>query len=206
MKDFDYSVIEGIVIKDFQPLPHHVMIRWLKKEETKGGIIIPQYRQRAHFMKGIVLALGPRCNVMLEVGQTVQFNGLSEKEFIGVQDPADRDTVFLFTDEQIFGIVSYDENQKPSIQSVGEWVLVKPDEAKENKIVMTDSVKATVRRNSFAWQGEVVSSGNMADSCVPGDRIAYTTSGATGVMIGDHNGIQCVVIHNEDVVGIMETV
>lgn len=47
VKEYDYSVIDGVVIKDVKLLPGHVMVRWLHKEETKGKIILPQNRQRA---------------------------------------------------------------------------------------------------------------------------------------------------------------
>ncbi len=156
-----YEIVEGLVVADIKPLPKHVLVRWLKKTETKGGVLIPQFRQRSGFMKGQILAVGPKCDPKLQPGVLIEFNGLSDKAWVGQQDPADRDTVFFTRVENVFALVKYDGMDhedavahvkdgkppqsavdiagimgvqvtgRPILDMVGSWLLVRPDEMPE---------------------------------------------------------------------------
>lgn len=200
----DYSVVEGVNISKLKPLPKHVLVRWLKKEQTKGGIILPQNRQRAGFMKGILLAVGPKCDDRLKVGQTIEFNGLATKEWLGVQDPADRDTVFFTRFENIYAIV--DEQDAKKLDFVWTWILVKPDAVPDELrgLLVPDSAKKAQMRQQAGLTGTVVSAGGMQDACVEGDRILFNATGATELKLGDHNGETHLVIDDEDVLGFDE--
>lgn len=193
-----YAVVEGVEIAKLQPLPKHVLIRWLKKEETKGGILLPQTRQRSGFMKGIVLAIGPKCDPALEVGQTVEFNGLGDKEWLGVQDPADRDTVFFTRVENVYGIINRGPGDKPVLDMVGTWLLVRPDEMPKEKsgLVMVQQAREREMRQRAGLIGTVVSAGGHTAQKA-GDRIAFDATGATRIHLGDHNDEVVLVIDGD---------
>jgi co-chaperonin GroES (HSP10) len=112
----DYAQVEGVFIASLVPMPHHVLVRWLKRTETKGGVLIPQNRQRKSFMKGQILRVGDGCDLGLREGALIQFDSLAEKEWLGVQDPADRDPVFFMREEDIHGVLTYDSERKVHLQ------------------------------------------------------------------------------------------
>lgn len=100
-----YRVVEGIDMAKVRPMKHHIIVRWLASKETKGGLILPQNRQRKNRMNGVILAVGPKCEPEIveafENGYRIVFDALSEKEWIGSQDPSDRDTVFIMREEDV---------------------------------------------------------------------------------------------------------
>ena len=198
-ESYDYSVIEGVEIAKVKLLPGHVMVRWLHKEETKGNIILPQNRQRAHFMKGEVLCLAPDCAPLVK-GQHIEFDGLCEKVFIGSQQPNDRDVVFVMRIERIYGTVRY-EDGKPTLDMIRDHILLRPDPHPTELagLIVTESTGENMRRRARAWVGEVIRTGERVESCQPGDRIAYATSYAAPLKMGDHNAETCIIIQDMDV-------
>lgn len=193
IEDIDkYQVVEGVDMRTFKPRPHHVVIRWLHKEESKGGILIPQYRQRKLFMKGQVLVSGPECNPRLKWGAVVMFNALGtqenvcEKEFFGVQDPNDRDSVFVCEDIHVLGTLNEDATKCDMLDN---WILVLPDEGPEEKsgLLVPDAMRNRERVYKGGWTGLVVSIGDYVDkgTCMVGDHIVYETLGAVSVFLND---------------------
>src|ERR1051326_4531732 len=124
---WDYAQVEGVFIASLVLRPHHVLVRWLKRTETKGGVLIPQNRQRKMYMKGTILSVGPNCDPALKPGLNVQFDSLSEKEPWGPWDPADRDPVFFMREEDIHGLLQYDSERRIPPQPVADRALIKPD-------------------------------------------------------------------------------
>jgi len=180
-----YEVIEGLQTESVTPLPKHVLLRWLKKEKTKAGVIIPQYRHRAGFMKAQVLALGEGVPEELAVGDLVLFNGLGEKEWLGVQDPADRDTVFFMRAENIYGIIG----DGGSIRMLGAYMLVRPDEVKKESsggVIIADPIRRDEQRRASAYMGEVVHAGPESGFS-KGARLICDSVGSIMVRLGDHN-------------------
>jgi len=126
------EVVEGFGVDDIKPLPHHILIRWPGKQETKGGILLPEDRERAGRMNGVILAIGPECDKRLAVGQSVQFSMHAEKEFLGPQSPGDRDPVFFMREEDLIGILTKD-GFKVTIELLNGCVLCKPEIKPEEK-------------------------------------------------------------------------
>jgi co-chaperonin GroES (HSP10) len=220
-----YEVIEGVDMATFLPRPMHVVIRWLKKTETKGGVILPQNRQRAHFMKGQLLAVGPQCDPKLQPGLLVEFNGISDKEFLGVQDPVDRDTVFVTRVENVFGLVDRAPEAEgwkgdaelaqavvgaiPRLDMVGDWLLVRPEAQPDRTafgLTIPGQARARAQRQQQGLVGKVLSAGGFVDTCRAGDRIAFDATHATQVHLGDHNAEVVLVIDNDAVLGIDEPI
>lgn len=122
-------VIEGVDLSRLNPMPHHLVIRWEGKKETKGGILIPQDRERLGLMNGEVLLVGQECDPRLKPGQLVQFSmATCEKEFLGSQTPGDRDPVFFCREEELIGILQRDlKTSKSSIELLNNCLLVRPE-------------------------------------------------------------------------------
>lgn len=229
-----YEVIEGIPVADIKPMPKHVLVRWLKKTETKGGVLLPQNRQRAGFMRGQVLAAGPGCDSQLVPGVMIEFNGMGDKEWLGVQDPADRDTVFFTRMENVVGLVQNfvvckkgcdipeimrpgsvigvddpdDVATRSSLAMVGTWILVRPDEMPGRTgsgLIVPRHIRDGQLRQQKGLVGSVLSAGGLCDSCINGDRIAFDASHATQIHLGDHNDEVALLIDNDDVIGLEET-
>lgn len=100
------AVLGGRSLDDFKPRFGHALIRWLGRRETKGGVILPQNRQRAGMCKGILLRLGPVGDDESELreGQTIIFDLNCDKEFVGPQIPGNEDPVFVMRVEDIMAI------------------------------------------------------------------------------------------------------
>lgn len=96
-----YQIIENVDMEKFQPMPHHIVVRWLNRTETKGGVIIPEIRERSNYCNGIVLKVSERTNGDVKQGDLVCFDSLADKEFIGGQKPSDRDPVFIMREEDV---------------------------------------------------------------------------------------------------------
>lgn len=189
-----YRVVEGIELAKLHLLPHHVCLRWLHKEESKGGVLLPQNRWRARFTKGQVLAVGPGVNPRLKWGALVMFNALGsqenpcEKEFLGVQDPPDRDTVFICEDIHMLGTLTYDTPESdPRVEMLDNWVLVEPDDGADEKrgLAVPDAYRNQERVVKSSWTGRVKGVGEYVDTCKAGDWIAYETLGAVSIMLED---------------------
>lgn len=100
-KDSKYKVIENVDMEKFRPMPHHIVVRWLRRLETKGGVLIPEIRERANYCNGIVLK-GSDCTFGdIKKDDLICFDSLAEKEFIGGQQPSDRDPVFIMREEDV---------------------------------------------------------------------------------------------------------
>lgn len=201
------KVIDGFDLDTFRPLPYVVAIQWKTKKETKGGVLIPQNRWRKGFMQGEVLNVGAGCSTKLLVGETVQFDSLADKEFLGEQDPADRDTVFLIREEDIHGIIRERDGVK-SMEMLNEYVMVKPDLGPEeiNGIAVPDHLRATknwTRGGRIVAVGERVVSEHkyMGLGMVVGDHILYDATVAHEVLM---NGEMNVIIRAEYVLCVMD--
>ena len=191
-----YKEVDGVNLDTFKPLPHHLCLRWLKKEETKGGVLIPQYRQRKLYARGVVLSVGPEVNPRLYPGRVVMFNISCEKEWLGVQDPADRDTVFTTMDENVLGTIERD-GETTRVDCVDGWILIKPDEGKDyvSGLVRSEITKEQERFSATGWFGFVESVGEDVECCKVGDRVAYQAGGSLGILLGDHMGTaRCLVL------------
>lgn len=179
--DEKYSVVEGVDIASFKPMPNHLLVRWPGKKETKGGILIPQNRERLGLMNGEILAVGPKCNPRFYPGKVIQFSMFCEKEFLGAQNPADRDTVFFMTEENVLGIVHKDVN---AIELVNGNVLTRPEKKPEEV-----SGLLTVNRDdktSFSVWGEVVQvDAETINEYKVGDSILYDRNMAEELRLGD---------------------
>ena len=191
-----YKVIEGIEIAKLKMLPKHVLVRWLKKEESKGGVLMPQNRQRKGYMKGQILSVGPDCSLHLEVGQTIQFESLADKEFLGVQDPADRDSVFAMRQEDIHGILEVEANGFTSFFPLNDYLVLKPDHGPRE--VGGIAVPEHLRKGGgMTWFGRIVCiSPEVVESpewnlAAPGDHVAYDVQCAQDVIV---NGETMVVL------------
>lgn len=208
-----YQEVDGLDLTDpqkFQPMPKHVLLRWLQKEVSKGGVIIPQTRWRKNFAKAVVLAVGPDTNPRLERGALVSFNINCEKQWLGDQVRRDLlDTMFFCEDANVLGTVEYPEdNSDPQIHALDKWILVEADPSPENLapgIAVSQAHKDRPRILSKAWPGTVLSVGELAGSCVPGDRILYETYGSLSLMAGDQQGKSVVAIMDEFVLGYIES-
>lgn len=197
----DYKVVEGVEIDRLKPLPRHVLVRWFRKPETKAGILIPQNRQRAGFMKGQLLAVGSDCDPALKAGMLIEFNGLGDKLFVGVQDPDDRDTVFGTRYENVYGIVGSHDGDSSTLDMVGSWILVTPDvipEKRESGLLLPGQARETELRHRRGLTGIVDSAGGMQSACVAGDHIVFNAANATRIRIGDHNDAIKLVISGDD--------
>jgi hypothetical protein len=198
-----YSVIEGVSVDDLILRPRHVLFRWLKRVETKAGILMPQNRQRSGIMKGIVLAVGRDSDPLLARGAFIEFNGLSEKEFWGSQTPGqDRDPVAFMREEDIFCVLRYEAGDKPKLLMLNDWILVRPDKrpAERNGLI----VPGTSRAGPSFGVGEVIGAGRTVGSVEAGDRAVYFIGGATELKIGDFQGELHVCVLEEDVCAVIE--
>lgn len=202
-KSATYDVIEGYSVGRIKLLPRHVLIRWFSKTETKAGIVIPQTRERAHFMKGQLLSVGPDCGQLLKAGQLVEFNGLGQKEWLGSQSRADRDTVFFTRWENIYAIIHYDQGDTLRLEMCGEWVLVKPDEYPREKgnLLIPDQVRESAQRRRSGLTGVVRGCGADVETCIDDDHVIFDATGATQLRLGDHNGELCLIVRGEDILG-----
>lgn len=200
-----YEIIDGIKIQDVRPRRRHLLIRWFRKTKTKGGILIPEYRHRANFMKGEILAVGEGCEAGLRPGVIVEFNGLGEKEWLGVQNPADRDTVFFTREENIFCIVS-GQNGKTSVQAVGDWVFIKPDPGanERNGLLIPEPARDRQRRRESGLLGTIIS-GWVGPGFKQGQRVVFNATAAIPIRLGDHNADIVLIIDADDVEGEVES-
>lgn len=203
-KEYDYRFIDGVEVAKVKLLPGHVMVRWLHKEETKGGIILPQNRQRAHFMKGEVLSVASDCRPLVP-GQLIEFDGMCEKSFIGGQNPDGRDVVFVMRIERVYGTVRY-EDGKPTLDLIRDHILVRPDvhPSEVGGLIVTETNGENIRRRARSWKGEVLRCGERVENCMAGDRIVYETSLAASIKMGDHNAETCIIINDMDVIALEE--
>jgi co-chaperonin GroES (HSP10) len=195
-----YQEIEGINISTFNLRPHHVMIRWLKKEETKGGILLPQNRQRKSFMIGSVLKVGPECVENLIIGSKVQFNSMCDKEFLGPQDPSDRDTVFIMIDDEIHGIIK--EGEKSSFHPFHDFVMIKQDEHKKEVCGLVAPVDP--RMPMEPREGVVISVGEgvkPVDEVVAGCKVLFDPVMCDEVIM---NGETFTLVRLSAILGIIE--
>lgn len=180
------KTIDGFDLDTFRPLPYVVAIRWMTKKETKGGVLIPQNRWRKGYMQGEVLAVGADCSPNLLVGETVQFDSLADKEFIGEQDPADRDTVFLIREEDIHGIIR-DRDGVKSMDLLNEYVLVKPDLGPDEMSGVVVPEHLRVQKN-FTRSGWIVGVGERVT--------AEEKYKGLGMAVGDHVFYDATVSHD----------
>lgn len=203
-----YAVVEGVEIATLRMLPKHVLVRWLKKVESKGGVLMPQNRQRRSYMKGEILSIGPDCSHHLEVGQTIQFESLADKEFLGVQDPADRDSVFAMREEDIHGILETHENGFTSFFPLNDYILLKPDQGMDEVggVLMPEHLR---KGSGMTWFGRVVCiSPEVVESpqwnlASPADHVAYDTQCAQEVII---NGETMVVVRAAYILAVLNDV
>ncbi len=200
-----YEVVDGFKTEEIKPLPKHVLLRWFKKTETKGGIAIPQYRQRAGFMKGQILAVGEDCDSRLKPGVFVEFNGLGLKEWVGEQDPEHRDTVFVTRVENLYAIIVESDCGSPLVQAIGYWVFVRPDEPPKEKggLVIPESARAGRQRREQGLIGTIVSCG-FETEFIRNQRVAFNATGATAIHLGDHNDEVVLIVDADDIEGEVE--
>lgn len=195
-----YQVIEGVDIGTLSLRPHHVLVRWLKKEETKGGILLPQNRQRKSYMVGIVLKAGPESANKVIPGAKIQFNSLCDKEFMGAQDPADRDSVFVMVDDEIHGIIVGADEFIPVL----DLVLIKPDlvQREVSGIIVT----AEPGKPMAAKEGVIVLVGDGVkdeEELSTGLRVAYDPTVAEQLVM---NGVDLVLVRSSYILGVLEAV
>lgn len=183
----DYSVIEGVPIGNLRPMPHHILVRWPGKNETKGGILIPQDRERLGRMNGEVLAVGPDCDDRLHPGKLVQFSGVCEKEFLGSQSPNGRDPVFFMREEDLFGILYKDHKGfDVTMELLNGFVLTRP----ERKPFEISGVIVPDRdaKDSFGVWGEVLQIDRKAKTEFNvGDSVLYPRNIAEEIRVGDYS-------------------
>lgn len=179
-----YHVIDGVRVFDLKPMPHHLLVRWLGKAQTKAGVILPQNRQRAGLMKGVLLRVGPECDWRLQEGQTIEFDGLSEKEFLGGQSPDGRDPVFFMREEDVMGIVR--PASPPRLEMLNTRLLIKPDleVSEKNGIVIVRREQKGLILSGVVVARDVES----VEDVVPGDRVFYDRAMATELKLGDFEG------------------
>ena len=79
-------IIADIDIDKLKLRPNHVLLYWRERLPEKDGLIVPEIWRRKSCMAGDILAKG-KCQAFpeLEIGQTVIFNSLCDKEFLGVR-------------------------------------------------------------------------------------------------------------------------
>lgn len=178
-----YDVIDGVEIETLKLMPQHLLIRWGDRKETKGGIIMPQNRQRAGIMKGTLLKIGADCDPRFEVGQTVQFIGLCEKEFLGGETPGDRDPVFFMREENVVGI----HRGPGDLEIVNEFLFIEQDQEAEEKagIKIVNREQKTIMRS-----GVVIRADNNLppEDVAAGNRVFYHSSSADDLKLGDFEG------------------
>ena len=183
--DKEYKVIEGIDLSALSPRPHHILIRWHGRSETKGGIIIPQDRERMGRMNGEVLLVGPKCDPRIKPGSIVQFSQFSEKEFLGPQSPDGRDPVFFMLEENVFGILTRTgDGFTPTIEMLNGCVLTRPElQPKEKGGLIVVDREAT---QSFSIWAEVVAVDKEANvEFNVGDSVLYPQNMAEDFRLGD---------------------
>ena len=204
-----YRNIDGIPIDTLTPRPHHVLLRWLHKTESKGHVLIPQIRERKFFAKAQVLRTGPQTNSRLQWGTLVTFDINCEKEWFGLQSTPGRDTVFFCEDTSVLATIDYpDSPDVPRLTPLGKWLLVKPDPAPSQTssgLEVPEAFRNRPRVLSAGWRGEVLSTGENAYEAVPGDRIAYDTAGTVTVHQGDQTGQDLICMLDDHILGIEES-
>lgn len=192
----NYEVIEGYEVDKIKPFPKHVLLRWCHKEETKSGVLIPQNRQRANLMRGQVLAVGPDCDPLLQKGKYVEFNGLSEKEWLGPQDPADRDTVFFIREEELMGVLD------GGFMALGDWVLIKPNEKpRESNGILIPQEKDPRKRFGT---GIVKDVGPQGDPELIGCNVLYNEWMCIDLKLGDFEGELHNLVHSDEVEAVLD--
>lgn len=83
----------------FKPIRNEVLIKVKStKDKTEGGIIIPD-NAREEPVKGEVIALGSKCETMIDVGDLVIFDKYAGKEL-----EIDGDSYRVISEENINGI------------------------------------------------------------------------------------------------------
>ncbi len=178
---------------DFRPRDHHLLVRWLCRTETKGGILMPENRVRAGIMKGVILGMGHGCDPRLEVGQTIHFGSYTEKEFVGPECPGDRDPVFFMRDEWANngGVIGIRE-EGGRLQIVNGLVLIRPD--KNEDVTAGGIARPTTEVTPWDAQlpGGVVANMDVdlagtADFGI-GDRVFYRRNTADELKLGDFEG------------------
>jgi len=194
-REVSYDLVEDVNLSTFKPMPHHLVVRWLKKVESKGGVLYPENRQRKNYMKGEILVSGECDNTDLKEGVTIQFESLCDKQFLGVQDPADRDPVFIMREEDVHGVLipSFTNNKMQMIfEPMNEYVLLKPDEGKKEfgKLIVPESIG---KAGEKVWSGVVISVGPKVKSepkyrdlgVLPAHRVAYDAFTASEVILNE---------------------
>ena len=180
-----YSIVEGVQLALLTPMPHHILVRWPGKKETKGGIIVPENRERLGLMNGDILLVGTDCDERLQPGRTIQFSMLCEKEFMGPQCPGDRDPVFFMRDEDVFGIVTKGpDGRNASLDLINGCVLTKP-EIKPSEIAGLITVDRDAKTSFSVW-GEVLQVDTASETGFNvGEEILYPRNMAEELRLGD---------------------
>jgi co-chaperonin GroES (HSP10) len=191
MEKTGYEVVEGISVKDLLPMPHHLLLRWLDRKETKGGVLMPENRQRKGIMKGVILAKGYDCDTRLQIGDTVQFHGLCDKEFVGPQCPGDRDPVFFMREEDVIGV-----RMAKHLLPINGIVLVEPDLAPQEKggIAIVNREQGGMLRSGTVYDYDTV---EIKDLSV-GDRLYFHSNIAEQLRLGDFEGRLVYVLRYKD--------
>ncbi len=178
-----YEVVEGIRLADMTPLPHHLLIRWNHKEETKGGVLYTHDRQRLNYMRGVVLRQG-FCDGRWFEGETVLFDGLCDKSFLGPQVPGERDTVFFMREEDLFAIILTKESGgSGGLKMVNRRLMIKPDLVNDHGGI---ALVNTEQKKDGIW-GSVVYADPQSD-VREGEHVIYDKTQKTDVKLGDFDG------------------
>lgn len=180
----DYSIVEGFKISELRPRPKHILVRWYSKKETKGGVLLPEYRHRAGILRGQVLAVGPECDKRLTVGCVVQFGGLVEKEFLGPQIPGDRDPVFFMREESVVGLLGHSDDGA-ILDLINGNVLITPDlkDSEKSGIIIVNREKSL---NEYTVSGIVADLDPEGSyEFKKGDRLYYHSQFVEEIKVGD---------------------
>lgn len=195
----ELGVVEGVDLSRLHPRPKHILVRWRKRVETKGGVLMPENRQRAGIMSGEVVLVGPNCHEAVLPGVEVQFDGLCEKEFLGPQVPGDRDPMFFMRVEDVFGVIN--RGERVSIQPINGFVLVEPDRPEVEKAGVLIVSKRDEVEDSRVQTGRVTASSNGVQV---GDRVVYRRSVAHELKLGDFEGQFRHVVPSKAIEAVLE--
>lgn len=200
-KEDEYAVIAGVDLSKLKPRPHHILVRWLDRKVTKGGILMPQNRQRAGIMKGVLLLVGPHCDYRLQVGKTIQFGGLCEKEFLGGETPGDRDPVFFMREEDVLGV-----RDGARLDPISKVLIVKPDQedAEKSGIVVVDRKQKGIMKSGIIKQYDDALLQEDDFDAGEGFRVFYHSATAEELKLGDFDAEMNHVIKWRDVEMVQE--
>lgn len=183
-----YTIVSGLNLTFFKPMPKHLVVRWLGRKETKHGILMPQTRERCGVMSGIILAMGKDCDVALEVGQKIQFGSFTEKEFIGPECPADRDPVFFMAEMDVIGYIQLEPLtylHGGTLMPINKNLFVKPDleVAEKSGLTMINRDQKQIMRSGVVMRYDDI--GLLDEDVKTGDRVFYHSATAEEVKLGD---------------------